>query len=233
MPFKCNVRPVDIAAALWLERSGASTPCGTRPLAPRGLAATLVMSVWRRRSSKRGLAGRLLRLAVRVALPALALAVLLVAIFRFVNPPVTYLMVREWWRLGAIERDWVRLDAMADYLPLSAAAAEDANFCRHRGFDLAGIRAALADDGAAARRQLDQPAGGEERLPLAGPLLAPQGARGRVHPADRGALEQAADHGGLPQRRRDGRGRLRRRGRGATLLGRSRRPSSGRSARRG
>lgn len=28
----------------------------------------------------------------------------------------------------------------------SAVAAEDADFCRHRGFDLAGIRAALADE---------------------------------------------------------------------------------------
>jgi monofunctional biosynthetic peptidoglycan transglycosylase len=30
-------------------------------------------------------------------------------------------------------------------LPASAAAAEDANFCRHWGFDFEGIRAALAD----------------------------------------------------------------------------------------
>ena len=34
---------------------------------------------------------------------------------------------------------------MSPDLPLSAAAAEDANFCRHWGFDLAGIRAAMAD----------------------------------------------------------------------------------------
>ena len=102
------------------------------------------MRALRRRSSKGGLAGRLLRLAVRVALAGLAIAVLLVAIFRFLNPPVTYLMVQEWWRLGAIERDWVRLDAMADFLPLSAVSAEDSKFCEHHGFDLASIRAVLA-----------------------------------------------------------------------------------------
>ena len=100
-----------------------------------------------RRSSRAGITRRLLRTAGRVLLTGLALSVLLVGLFRFVDPPLTYLMAREWWRLGAIERDWVGLDAMADYLPLSAAAAEDANFCRHRGFDVEGIRAALADDG--------------------------------------------------------------------------------------
>jgi len=105
------------------------------------------MTVRRRRLARTGVAGRLLRLAGRVLLAGLALAVLLVAVFRFVNPQVTYLMAREWWRLGSIEREWVGLDDMAVYLPLSAAAAEDASFCRHRGFDLDGIRAALADDG--------------------------------------------------------------------------------------
>jgi monofunctional glycosyltransferase len=68
-----------------------------------------------------------------------------VLLLRVANPPVTWLMVSEWRRLGAIERDWVPLGAMSAHLPLSAAAAEDANFCTHWGFDLDGIRAALSD----------------------------------------------------------------------------------------
>lgn len=87
------------------------------------------------------LLGGLLRLAV---LGLLIVAGLVLA-FRWVNPPVTYLMLAERLRLGGIARDWVPLGAMAEHLPLSAVAAEDANFCRHAGFDLAGIRAALAD----------------------------------------------------------------------------------------
>lgn len=84
--------------------------------------------------------------ALWLALAAfVALAVAFTLVFRFVNPPITWLMVEERLRLGAIERDWVSLDAMADVVPLSAAAAEDANFCRHWGFDVAGIRAALGD----------------------------------------------------------------------------------------
>jgi monofunctional glycosyltransferase len=72
--------------------------------------------------------------------------VLLVLLFRWVNPPPGPYMLAESLRRGGIARDWIALDAMADYLPLSAAAAEDADFCRHFGFDLKGIRAALADD---------------------------------------------------------------------------------------
>ena len=99
----------------------------------------MALSVTRRR------ARRFWRLLARLVLLAVLVAVALVLIFRWVNPPVTWLMVSERWRLGAIEREWVSLAAMSPNLPLSAVAAEDASFCRHWGFDLEGIRAALAD----------------------------------------------------------------------------------------
>jgi len=101
----------------------------------------------RQRAFLRSLARRLWRLFWRGALVALAVAVLMVGLYRVVNPPITYLMAREWWRLGSYEREWVGFGTMSDALPLSAVAAEDANFCRHRGFDLVGIRDAIADDG--------------------------------------------------------------------------------------
>ena len=183
------------------------------------------------RASQR-LIRRLVRGVLRLLLVLVLAAVAAVWLFRWVNPPPGMTMIAERIRLGQIERDWVPLAAMADYLPLSAAAAEDANFCRHPGFDLDGIRAALAD-GAGSRREHDQPAGGEERLPLAGAELAAQGPRGRLHRADRAPVAEAADHGGLSQRRRDGRGRLRRRRPRHGTTGGSTPPGSGRSARRG
>ncbi len=85
------------------------------------------------------------RLVLRSLFGALALAMLVTMVLRFVNPSLNWHMVSEWQRLGAIDRDWVPLGAMSEHLPLSAVAAEDANFCRHWGFDLDGIRAALAD----------------------------------------------------------------------------------------
>ncbi|TPE52620.1 monofunctional biosynthetic peptidoglycan transglycosylase [Amaricoccus solimangrovi] len=81
-----------------------------------------------------------------LVLAALA-AVLLVLLFRFVDPPTNFYMMSERLRLGAVERRWVPLAEMSAWLPLSAAAAEDANFCAHSGFDLDGIRDALADGG--------------------------------------------------------------------------------------
>ena len=82
----------------------------------------------------------------RLALGLAVAAVALVLLFRFVNPPITWLMVTERLRVGELHQDWRSIDGMSVHLPLSAIAAEDANFCNHWGFDLDGIRAALADD---------------------------------------------------------------------------------------
>jgi monofunctional biosynthetic peptidoglycan transglycosylase len=88
---------------------------------------------------------RIRRLLVRAVLALVLVAVALVLVFRWVNPPPGVLMLTERLRLGHVERDWVPLGRMTPNLPLSAAAAEDADFCSHWGFDLAGIRSALAD----------------------------------------------------------------------------------------
>jgi monofunctional glycosyltransferase len=93
-----------------------------------------------------GRTARRLGQAIRRALIVLMVVLLtIVVLLRWFNPPPTILMVSEWWRLGAIEREWVTLDDMAPTLLLAAVAAEDANFCLHRGFDFDGIRDALAD----------------------------------------------------------------------------------------
>ena len=96
-----------------------------------------------RRASR--LLRRIRRAAVRAAALLFGIALALVVLFRWVNPPPGYYMIAESLRLGGIERDWVPLSAMTPNLPLSAAAAEDANFCAHWGFDIEGIRAAMED----------------------------------------------------------------------------------------
>jgi len=95
---------------------------------------------------RKRLVGRLWRLLLRVALGATLLAVGLVLLFRWLPPPPGPTIIAERLRLGSIQRDWVGIGAMSGDVLLSAAAAEDANFCLHGGFDLEGIRAALADD---------------------------------------------------------------------------------------
>lgn len=75
---------------------------------------------------------------------ALALAAVLlvgwVVLYIFVNPPGGFYMWQEHRRLGGIERQWVPMDRIAPVMARAAVAAEDANFCIHRGFDMAEIR---------------------------------------------------------------------------------------------
>ncbi len=83
----------------------------------------------------------------RALLAPVVLMLLLVLLFRFVNPPTTHTIWTEARRLGGVEREWVSLEEMSRDVPRSVVAAEDANFCLHWGFDMAAIRAAL-DEGA-------------------------------------------------------------------------------------
>lgn len=72
---------------------------------------------------------------------------LLIVVFRFVNPPTTPYMFAEGVRLGHVNQFWVPFDKIAPVMARSVVAAEDSNFCRHWGFDIAAIRAA-AESGA-------------------------------------------------------------------------------------
>jgi monofunctional biosynthetic peptidoglycan transglycosylase len=72
---------------------------------------------------------------------------LLVILFSFLNPPVNIYQLQESARLGGVQREWVDWDNIAPVMGRSAVAAEDANFCLHWGFDMAAIRAAVAEGG--------------------------------------------------------------------------------------
>lgn len=72
---------------------------------------------------------------------------LLIVLFAVVPPPINLYQASEAWRLGGIEKDWVALEDIAPVMARAAVAAEDANFCRHWGFDMAAIREAMADGG--------------------------------------------------------------------------------------
>ena len=90
---------------------------------------------------------RAARLGLRRLLLALIAIVLLivawVGLYRFVDPPFGFYLLAENRRLGGIERQIVPMERISPVMARSAIAAEDANFCRHWGFDLVAIRAAL------------------------------------------------------------------------------------------
>lgn len=89
------------------------------------------------------------RWVVWVPLMLAAFSVLQVLVLRFVDPPVSTVML---WRQGQVlltgERgyrlhyQWRDLERMAPSLPISLVAAEDQRFPLHRGFDLQAIEKA-------------------------------------------------------------------------------------------
>lgn len=101
------------------------------------------------RPTRRGVLRALLAIPVLVLLWVLAYAV--------INPPVTPYMLAERARLDRpLTRDWVPIEDMAEILPRAVVAAEDANFCRHWGFDVAEIRRAVDAGGQRGASTLSQ-----------------------------------------------------------------------------
>jgi monofunctional biosynthetic peptidoglycan transglycosylase len=62
--------------------------------------------------------------------------------------PTTAYMIGESRRLGGVDRDWVPRQDISIHLQRAVVAAEDANFCRHWGFDMGAIRDAIAEGAA-------------------------------------------------------------------------------------
>jgi len=83
----------------------------------------------------------------RILLTVLLLLILVppiwVAIYRFVPPPITILMIERAFEGHAIDRQWVPLDRISPDLIRSVIASEDSGFCAHHGFDVRAINAAL------------------------------------------------------------------------------------------
>ncbi len=78
------------------------------------------------------------RLGRRIALALLVLLLLpvpVIALYRFVPPPVTPLMLIRAAGGAPIERDWVPLAHISPALARAVIASEDARFCWHHGFD--------------------------------------------------------------------------------------------------
>ena len=98
------------------------------------------------RSPRRhSLVGGLLRWTLIVlAVFGVAGPVAVVAIYRFVPPPMTFLMVQRMFEGRGFDRRWVPIGHIAPTLVRSVIAAEDARFCEHHGFDIDAIQKAMA-----------------------------------------------------------------------------------------
>ena len=91
-----------------------------------------------------GLAGRVVRLAVSLVLIfGLIAPTAVVILYRFVPPPLTFLMVQRAFEGHGFDRRWVPLSRISPTLVRSVIASEDSGFCHHHGFDVAAIEKAM------------------------------------------------------------------------------------------
>jgi monofunctional biosynthetic peptidoglycan transglycosylase len=74
---------------------------------------------------------------VLVAPPAAAV------LFRFVPPPVTFLMIERLIEGHGLDYQWRPLSRISPALPQAAVASEDARFCQHHGFDFEAMQKAM------------------------------------------------------------------------------------------
>lgn len=86
-----------------------------------------------------------MRWLLRLCLALVLVPALWVAAYRWIDPPITYLIAAEGARLGGVERRWRDLGAISPHLPRAVMGGEDARFCAHHGFDFDEIRKALAE----------------------------------------------------------------------------------------
>ena len=68
----------------------------------------------------------------------------LTAIYRFVPPPLTLLMVERLFQGYGLHKSWRPMDEIAPSLPNAVIAAEDQRFCEHHGFDFQAMQKAFA-----------------------------------------------------------------------------------------
>src|SRR5690606_36800979 len=87
-----------------------------------------------------------LRFIKKTLLYFIGISIFWVLFYRFVNPPITWLIISETWFTdkseGLPKRKWIPYEDLSDNLKRAAIASEDAHFMDHHGFDTKAIQAA-------------------------------------------------------------------------------------------
>jgi monofunctional glycosyltransferase len=103
----------------------ASTPPTSKPAKPRSRLRTAF------------------RWMFRTALAVTAVFAVLILAYRFINPPLSALMLIQTAGGVPITRTWVPLERISPNLVRAVIMSEDAGFCRHYGVDLKELEAAF------------------------------------------------------------------------------------------
>lgn len=123
------------------ETDFAPTPVSTE-VAPQARPWTRVRQWWDQASWPQR-AGGLARYAAYAVGGYLALVLVLIVLFRFVNPPGSMLMLTQFLTGTSINRTWVPLSSISQNLVRAVIVSEDGRFCEHSGIDTTAIREAI------------------------------------------------------------------------------------------
>lgn len=86
---------------------------------------------------------RAARIAGLVVAVWLGVVILLIAAYRFINPPFSALMLFQRLAGTEISQTWVPIERISPQLIRAVVISEDARFCRHWGVDLKEVEAAI------------------------------------------------------------------------------------------
>ena len=96
-------------------------------------------------NSKSPLFKKITTIVTKVFLWFLMVTVLWVLVYRFINPPITLLMIQRNLERSSddkpfrMEKKWVDFEDISDNMKRAAVSAEDQLFLKHIGFDLKAI----------------------------------------------------------------------------------------------
>lgn len=138
VPVPSEPAPVAMAVSSQPGNSPPTTP--VRALPPNLFRARLPRWSWQRVGQA----------AVQAALGVLAafaiwlgIMIALISLIRFVDPPLSMLMLMQRLSGQELHHSFVPLEAISPNLRRAVITSEDARFCNHWGFDLGEIKAAL------------------------------------------------------------------------------------------
>ena len=95
-------------------------------------------------ASKRSFFGKIFHFLLWVVIWFFIISIGLTVIYKWVNPPVTPLMIgRALKEDASINKTWKGLEEISPYMVTAALASEDNRFLGHRGFDFGAIQKAL------------------------------------------------------------------------------------------
>jgi monofunctional biosynthetic peptidoglycan transglycosylase len=96
-----------------------------------------------KRRRRRSLPSRILGWIVKLVVAFFLISILWVALYRFINPPITVTMIGDLVAGRGMTRDWMPISQIDRDMVRAAIAAEDSKFCQHNGFDFEAIEDAM------------------------------------------------------------------------------------------